>query len=139
MRGAVRCCVWSVLLLLAGCDGEQSRPPDDPEILTRPSDLTAVVYRTARRSGATPVGPITQYELLVGAPESSAPDAGLVLGEATPVFRRDGDDLIPVTPGAIAAGQLIEVWHNGSVIYGATVAPPGAPAYYALQVAIREP
>lgn len=128
----------ALLLALAGC-GEQTRPQDDSGVLPGPPNLTALVFQSTRRSGATPIGYITQYEVWIGAPGSTIPEAGLVIGEKTPVFQRIDEELIPTTPAAIAVGDLLEVWREPGAAYGSVQAPPGAPAYYALQVVVTRP
>jgi hypothetical protein len=99
----------------------------------------ALVFQNTRRSGATPMRYITQYELWIGAPGSTTPGAGRVIGEKTPVFQRIGEKLTPTTAAAIAVGDLLEVWREPGVAYGSVQAPPGAPAYYALQVILTRP
>jgi hypothetical protein len=137
--GSSRLSLSSVLLLaLAGC-GDQTRPQGDPAVLPDPPNLTALVFQSTRRSGATPVGFITQYELWIGPPGSTTPEAGLVIGEKTPVFERMNETLIPTTAAAIAVGDLLDVWREPSAAYGSVQAPPGAPAYYALQVIVARP
>jgi hypothetical protein len=128
----------ALLLALIGC-GEQTPPQDDPGILPGPPNLTAVVFQSTLRSGPTPAGYITQYELWIGASGSTAPEAGLVVGEKVPVFQRIEQELIPRTPAAIAVGDLLEVWREPGGAYGSVQAPPGAPAYTALQVIITRP
>jgi hypothetical protein len=128
----------ALLLALAGC-GERTPLQDEPEVLPGPPTLTALVFQSTRRSGATPVGYITQYELWIGPPGSTTPEAGLVIGEATPVFQRIGETLMPTTAAAIAVGDLLEVWRESGAAYGSVQAPPGTPAYYALQVIVTRP
>jgi hypothetical protein len=131
---------WALpVLLVTGCGGDQIAPPDNTDALTDPPDLSAIVFQKTRRSGATPAGFITQYELWIGPAGSPRPDAGLVLGEKTPVFQRLGADLRPATAAAIGVGDLIDIWREPGAAYGAVQAPPGAPAYYALQVVVSRP
>ena len=131
---------WALpVLLLTGCRGDQVAPPDNLDPRTDPPDLSAIVFQNTRRSGATPAGFITQYELWIGPAGGSGPDAGLVLGEKTPVFQRVGADLRPTTAAALGVGDLIDVWREPGAAYGAVQAPPVAPAYYALQVVVSRP
>jgi hypothetical protein len=142
MRSSRWRCAGSLLapLLFAGC-GEPTQPPDHGGGLPDPPDLVAVVYQTTHRTGTSPAGPLDQYELWVGPRGSSAPDAGLIVGPAAPVFRRVGGELRATTGAAIAVGDHIEAWRDtlGGAAFGSVQAPPGAPAYFALQVVIAQP
>ena len=129
---------FALLLALAGC-GDQTRPEGDPQILPDPPNLMARVFQSTRRSGPTPAGYISQYELWIGAPGSTAPEAGLVIGEKTPVFQRIDEELVLTTAATIAVGDLLAVWREPGAAYGSVQAPPGRPAYYASQVVVTRP
>ena len=92
-----------LLLFTIGCH-DQTRPNDGGGVLTDPPDLTVVVLQAKRQSGVTPIGYLTQYELWIGSPGSASPEAGLVLGEKAPIYRRAGDRLVPTAAAGIQVG-----------------------------------
>jgi hypothetical protein len=122
--------------MLAGCS--DSLPPaggEDPR--TDAPDLIVTVFRNTRESGDFPGGPHTQYALWVGGAGQKAPDAGVVIGENVPVYRRADGRLLPAGAGTIRVGDVVEVWRDPHVGFGAVQAPPGRPSYTAVQVVIR--
>jgi hypothetical protein len=122
--------------LLAGC-GDSLSPTGGEDPRTDPADLIVTVFRNTRESGNFPGGPHTQYALWVGGAGQQAPDAGVVIGEKTPVYQRAGGRLVPTGAATIRVGHVVEVWRDRHVGFGAVQAPPGRPSYTAVQVVIR--
>jgi hypothetical protein len=120
--------------LIAGCQDETG--PDTTLVLSRPPELTAAVFQSTHESGPSPNGPISQYAVWIGSPGATNADAGVVVGAGTPVFVRSSGELTRTTGAAIAVGDLIEVWRDASVAYGAVQAPPGQPCYHGTQIVI---
>src|SRR5688500_18954005 len=129
----------SVLLLafaaLLGC--QDTAGPDTTLAVSGPPALTAAVFQSRHEEFISPVGPISQYAVWIGLPAGTRPDAGVLVGAKTPVFLRINGELSRATGAAIEAGDLIQLWRDGSVSYGAVQAPPGAPCYHATQVVIE--
>lgn len=120
--------------LLTGC--QDGTGADTALELSGPPDLTAVVFQSTYESGPSPNGYISQYAVWLGAPGATSPDAGIVIGAATPVFVRSGATLTRTTAAAIASGDIIQLWRDASVAYGAVQAPPGQPCYRGEQIVI---
>jgi hypothetical protein len=121
--------------LILGCGG--GTEPDTATPLTTPPDLTAVVFRSTYDHEQSPEGPLSQYDVWIGAPGAASADAGVVVGSDTPVFLRTGDRLSQTSGASIKVGDTIEVWRDGTVAYGAVECPPGAPCYGSTQIVIR--
>lgn len=120
---------------IAGCrDGTGS---NTELVLSGPADLTAVVFQSTHESGYAPGGYISQYAVWIGRPGATSPDAGVVVGTETPVFLSTAGELTRVTGADIAEGDMLQVWRDPSVAYGAVQAPPGRPCYLGLQVVIE--
>ncbi len=122
-------------VLLAGC--QDGTDPNTTLVLTRPPDLTATVFQSTHESGPSPNGgQISQYAVWIGSGGATTADAGVVVGTVVPVFVRSSGKLTRTTGAAIAAGDIIQVWRDASVAYGAVQAPPGQPCYRAMQIVI---
>jgi hypothetical protein len=81
---------------------------------------------------------MSQYELWLTISPAISANAGLIVGRNVPVFvRSPAGTVMPASACSIAQGDLVEVWHDLSVTYGAVEAPPSAPAYFGTQVVIR--
>jgi hypothetical protein len=52
------------------------------------------------------------------------------------VFARHNGQIFSSTANNIKVGDLLEVWHNRDVGYGAVQGPPGAPTYESTQIVI---
>lgn len=105
-----------------------------------PADLSARVSTVTFDNEIGPWGPLNQYNLWLTIAPSIAPNAGLVVGKAVPVFVQVGSTPVMASSAcAIAVGDSLHVWHDATVVYGAVEAPPGAPAYYGTQVLIVRP
>jgi hypothetical protein len=133
----------TTLLLAAalGCDS-----PMDPAIcdttvmapLSTTPDFIGRVAMVRYEDGISPAGPLSQYELWLAISPASSPNAGLVVGRNVPVFVRSASGtLMPASACTIAMSDVVEVWHDQSVVYGSVEAPPSAPAYFGTQVVIR--
>ena len=121
---------------LAGCQDGTS--PSTTLVLSRPPDLTAVVFQSTHESGPTPGGFVSQYAVWIGNFSPTSADAGVVVGALTPVFASSSGKLTRTTGEAIAAGDIIQVSRNTSVAYGAEEAPPGAPCHEGTQIVIMQ-
>jgi hypothetical protein len=121
--------------LLIGC--QDSAGPDTTTLeLSGPPDLTVAVFQSTHESGFFPGGYVSQYAVWIGSPGATKADAGVVIGAATPVFVRSGGTLARTTAAAIVPGDVIQVWRDASVTYGAVQAPPGQPCYHGRQIVI---
>ena len=120
--------------LLTGC--QEGTAPETTLVLSAPPDLTVAVFQSTHESGPSPNGYISQYAVWIGNPGATSADAGVVVGAATPVFIRTHGALTRTTGAAIEPGDIIEVWRDSSVAYGAVQAPPGRPCYRGEQVLI---
>ena len=128
--------VFALLLMarLAGC--QDATGPNATLVLSRPPDLTAVVFRSTHESGPTPAGVISQSALWIRTSGARSADAGVVIGDLIPVFVSSNGKLTRTSAAAIAVGETIQVWRDGSVAYGAVEAPPGKPCYTGTQIVI---
>jgi hypothetical protein len=126
-----------VLLLTLGTVGCQDGTGVSTElVLSGPADLTAVVFQSTHESGPTPGGYVSQYAIWIGSSGARSADAGLVVGAATPAFVSSNGNLTRTSAAAIAVGDVIQVWRDASVAYGAVEAPPGKSCYTGTQVVI---
>jgi hypothetical protein len=125
-----------VVLGLAVVACKDSAGPETTLPLPGPADLNATVHQSAHQEFISPTGAISQYALWIKLP-AGTPDAGVLVGEQTPVFLRTNGKLSPTTGAAIRAGDHVQVWRDASVAYGTTQAPAGAPCYRATQVVIE--
>jgi hypothetical protein len=125
---------------IAGCSAADPDPSlvqsGSTPVLTRAPDLTATVTMDTLQAGYTPEGYLSQYDVWVAIAPSTAADAGVVFGASTPVFTSTGGVLTRATAASIAVGDVIQIWHDATVAYGAVQAPPGAPAYSGTQVVV---
>jgi hypothetical protein len=67
--------------LLAGC--QDGTDPSTTLVLSRPPDLTAVVFQSTHESGPTPGGFVSQYAVWIGNFSATTADAGVVVGAVT--------------------------------------------------------
>jgi hypothetical protein len=126
-----------VLVLTLGTAGcQDGTGPGSALVLPGPANLTAVVFQSTHESGFTPAGYVSQYAIWIGSSGATSADAGLVVGAATPAFVSSNGKLTRTTAAAIAGGDVIQVWRDASVAYGAVEAPPGKPCYTSAQVVI---
>lgn len=98
-------------------------------VLTTSPDLTATVAKVEFESANGPAGAYSQHNVWVVIPPSTAANAGLVVGRATPVFVRTRRGIFLSNPSRLEVGDKVEVWHDIQVAYGAVQGPPGAPTY----------
>ena len=131
LRGVLLLAIATVL----GC--QENAGPDTTLAVSGPPALTAAVFQSTHEEFVSPVGPISQYAVWIGPPAGTRPDAGVLVGAKTPVFLRINGGLARATGAAIKTGDLIQLWRDSSVAYGAVQAPPGAPCYQATQIVIE--
>ena len=72
------------------------------------------------------------------ATNSASANAGVVIPTNAPVFVRHNGQIFSSRVTNVKAGDLVEVWHDKTVGYGAAQAPPGAPVYAATQIVIDQ-
>jgi hypothetical protein len=96
------------------------------------------VDRIYHNQGISPAGPLDQYELLITIPPGTRSNAGLILGRSTSVFRQTTGTLALSERASIGLHDTLEIWVESGPVYGSAQAPPGAPAYEARQVVIRQ-
>ena len=130
---------WSLLpllltALLTGC--QQGTGPGTTLELPEPPNLTAAVFQSTHESGNFPDGYVSQYAVWIGAPGAASPSAGLLVAAARRYMSGRNGTLAKATAAAIRPGDLIEVWRDASVSYGAVQAPPGQPCFIGRQVVI---
>src|SRR5262245_5213197 len=122
------------LAAFAGCD---SPTAPDELVVTGAPDLTAVVTHATYESGMTPAGYMSQYDLWISTSPARTSDAGVVVGSSTPVFIRINGQLHRASSASFKVGDAVQVWHDGTVGYGAVESPPGKPCYVSTQVVIE--
>ena len=120
--------------LLTGC--QDSAAPEVALVLPTPPDMVVIVFQSTHENFYSPVGYVSQYAVWIGSYGVPRPEAGVVVSASTPVFIRERGGLTRATGAAINPGDVLEVWRDASVAYGAVQAPPGAPCYRGLQVVI---
>jgi hypothetical protein len=131
---ALRSLLFLVFAAVLGC---QDNAGPATLVVSGPPALTAAVFQSTHEEFISPVGPISQYAVWIGQPGGTRPDAGVLVGAKTPVFLRKSGGLSRVSGAVIEPGDLIQLWRDGSVAYGAVQAPPGAPCYDATQIVIE--
>jgi hypothetical protein len=123
-----------------GCKRATDSPLGPPAalVLTRAFDYQGHVTQVTKECGCTPGfgGCGCQYAVWFAKPPATAPDAGVVVGDSTPVFV-GGQGLFSRSSGsAVATGDMIQIWTEGGTAYGAVQSPPGTPCYFAAQIVI---
>lgn len=129
------------LLVASSVGCERATGPADPAtpaslVLTRASDFQGRVTHVTRQCGSWPFGYGCQDNVWFARPPDTAADAGVVVGDSTPVFVGAQGSFYASTGSAITAGDMIQIWTDGSTTWGATQCPPGAPCYMATQIVI---
>jgi hypothetical protein len=107
-------------------------------VLTRVFDYQGHVTQVIKECGNTP-GPGgygCQYAVWFATPPGTAADAGVVVGDSTPVFVGAQGSSSRSSASAVAAGDMIEIWTDGTTAYGAVDSPPDTPCYMATQIVI---
>jgi hypothetical protein len=128
--------MFALLLTLVTPGCQDGTGPSAELVVAGPSDLTAVVFRSTHESGPTPAAYVSQYAVWIRSSGAMSADAGLVVGAATPVFVSSNGKLTRSSAAAIAVGDVIQVWRDASIAYGAVEAPPGKPCYTGTQVVL---
>jgi hypothetical protein len=134
-----RFCLPALLsfLVAVGTSCSGTTTPEATLALTTTPDFSATVSQVTVENGNSPAGPISQIALWVIISPATAANAGVVVGSPVPVFiRSSGRRLTTASRADIHAGDVIDVWHDFTVGYGAVEGPPGAPTYGSTQVVI---
>ena len=118
---------------IVACGSAGSLGPPATLVLNTPPDFTATVAKVEVESANGPAGPYSQHNVWLVIPPGTAPNAGLVVANATPVFVRTRDGIFSSNGGGLSVGDQVEVWHDIQVAYGAAEGPPGAPTYLNLK------
>ncbi len=107
-------------------------------VLSTPPNFVAVVTSNTLERGNSPAGYVSQHNLWVTIPSaiSTQVNAGVVVGELTPVFLQTNGRLVHTTASSIRVSDVVQVWHDQTVAYGTAQAPPDAPAYSGQQIVI---
>ncbi len=128
----------TMLLVLSAAACESATGPAVALVKTTPPDFVGVVTRNMLEAGCTPAGGCgDQYAVWVAIPPSDTGDAGVVVGDSTPIFVSNRFGLArAASGGSIVVGDSIHVWHDWTVAYGAVQAPFGAPCYMGTQIVV---
>jgi hypothetical protein len=107
-------------------------------VLTRVFDYQGHVTQVTKECGCTPGfgGCGCQYAVWFAKPPDTAPNAGVVVGDSTPVFVGAQGLFSRSSGSAIAEGDLIDIWTEGGTAYGVVQSPPGTPCYFGSQIVI---
>jgi hypothetical protein len=119
--------VW--LIGLVACSSSSTLGPPTTLVVSTAPDFTATVTKVEFESANGPAGPYSQHNVWLVIPPSTGANAGLVVGQLTPVFVRTGAGIFLSNPSGLKVGDRVEVWHDIQVAYGAVQGPPGAPTY----------
>ena len=131
MRALLSLCVVAA----AACRSATS--PAATLALSTPPDFSGTVAKVEFESAVGPAGPYSQDDLWVTIPPATDANIGVVVPKSTPVFiRTSGGRVVAATASRIRVGDLIEVWHDSRVAFGAVQGPPGAPTYGSTQIVI---
>lgn len=124
-----------VALGTTACTGTTS--PTTTLVFSRTPDFVGVVASSTQWSFFPPSGYVfSGYDVWVAIDPSPTANAGVIAGDSIPVYVSHGGMLARTTPAGISSGDSIRVWHDSSVAYGTSQAPPGAPRYWATQVVL---
>jgi hypothetical protein len=127
---SILCFLSSAWLIgIVACSSGSTLGPPATLVLSTAPDFTASVARVEFERGNGPAGPYSQHDVWLVIPPGTAANAGLVIGEPTPVFVRTGAGTFLSNPSGLKVGDRVEVWHDIQVAYGAVQGPPGAPTY----------
>ena len=124
----------SSLAALAACTS--STLSDAALAVDTDADFSATVRKSEFEGGNGPAGYYAQFDVWLAIPPSSSANAGAVVPVKAPVYIRRSGGLVNATAADIHVGDVVEVWHDFRVGYGAVQCPPGAPCYTATQVVI---
>jgi hypothetical protein len=133
---AHRACACLSLIVLSACSSAVG-PPASLLLSTSP-DFSARVSQIEFEGGNGPAGPYSQYDAWVVVAPSVSANAGVVIPTKVPVFARHNGQIFSSNAKNIKVGDMIEVWHDFTVGYGAVQGPPGAPTYGSTQIVIDQ-
>jgi len=123
----------------ARCARVTGPTPAAPLVLTRAPELQGCVTDVTRECSGLLLqagGSGCQDNVWFATPPDTAPDAGVLVGDSTPVFVSAHGSFRRSSPAAIAIGEKIEIWTTGGVAYGAVQCPLYAPCYFGNQIVI---
>ena len=120
----------------AKCTRVTGPTPSAPLVLTRVPELQGCVTDVTKECGCTPAGCGCQWNVWFATPPDTAADAGVIVGDSTPVFVGMQGSFGRSSPSAIAVGEKIDIWTTGGTAWGATQCPTGAPCYFGNQIVI---
>ena len=126
------------IAILVACSTDAVLGPPADLVLSTPFDFSARVSQIDFEGGNSPNGPYSQYDAWVIVPPGASANAGVVIPTNAPVFVRHNGQIFSSRVTNVKAGDLVEVWHDKTVGYGAAQAPPGAPVYAATQIVIDQ-
>lgn len=139
MRSKYVGCLSTIsLVALAACSSSSALGPPATLVLSTPPDFSAHVSKVEYEGANGPAGPYSQYNAWVIIPPATGANAGVVIPTKMPVFARHNGQIYSSSASSIKVGDLIEVWHDITVAYGAAQGPPGAPTYTSTQVVIDQ-
>jgi hypothetical protein len=124
----------SAAVAITACS--DSTGPETQLQIAIPSNFVGTVTKVEYEGGNGPAGYYAQYDVWLVVPPGTTSNAGVVVPVHAPVFTRRGGAVYTADASDIHVGDQLEVWHDEFVGYGAVQAPPGAPAYTAMQVVI---
>ena len=127
----------SIVCILASFACARDVDPVAPPIASAP-DFVATVAQVARETVVSPAGQHSQIDVWVVIPPGTSANAVVILADATPVFLQRGSDgaVVSARADALVIGDHVKVWHDANTSFGAAEAPPGSPAYSAIQLII---
>ena len=126
------------VVALSACSSNDALGPKVTLVLSTPPDFSGRVSEVDYWSTNGPAGPYSQFNAWLVIPPSSSANVGVVISTASAVFIRHEGQIYSSSASSIKVGDQIEVWHNGTVAYGAVQGPPGCPTYESTQVVIDQ-
>ena len=130
-------CAMATAVSICACSSDPTSPGPGPDLPSSQPDLAGIAAQVNHESGYTPGGYASQYDVWLRVPPDSVPGTGVVIGKSAEVFiEGTGGALTAATAADIQVGDQIEIWKGAGSVYGSDQAPPGAPAYSAVEVVI---
>lgn len=128
----------SIVGILASIACEGGVGPITTPPITRASDFEATVAVVARETVVSPAGQRSQIDVWVVIQPGTSANAAVIVSDATPVFLQRGSEsaVVAARADALVTGDHVKVWHDANTSFGAAEAPPGSPAYSAVQLII---
>ena len=141
MRSHVAESIWMSVLAAAVFGCSESTAPTNTVPLTTAPDFSGLVTKAETQNFNAPSGYyVSQRVAWVAIAPANRANAGVIIGRNVAVFiRLPSGEMIKSNFGAVMPNEAVQVWHDRSTAYGAVEAPPGSPAYSAVQVVIMSP